>query len=152
MVFVNGDISPGSHRMLVFVEPAGESEQRFLEMYEEHVFDALHTAGFVRAQRFRNLRWENGAVWGPLTPERQEGALTFLTIYEIEGDVETAIKALEEFERAFQEATLPSGAALKGPYPSQTVVRIWLYTAIAAPQEAEEARTKALSFAPDGAS
>jgi len=150
MVFVSGDIPPGSHRMLVFVEPATpESEQRFLNMYEEHVFDAVQTAGFVRAQRFRHARWENGAAWGPLTADTQEGARKFLTIYEIEGDLEAAVKALEEFEHAFQEATRPGGVG--APNPSANSVRIWLYTAIAEPQAAEEGRMRGISFAPDRA-
>ena len=107
----------------------------------------MQTEGFVRAQRFDYKRWDDPAPWGPVTLWKQVDARQIMTVYEIEGDLETAMKGLEEFERKFQEATHPDGVH----EPDRTTARIWLYSAASEPVEAAEARKEGLSFERDRA-
>jgi hypothetical protein len=129
--------------MMVMIEPAPGTETEFLEYYPDHVGDAVQTAGFVRAQRYRRTQWNSPAPWGPVTTARQEGAKPYMTIYEIEGDLAEAMADMERFEKVFQAAVRPG----EPPTVDETVnVRIWLYESLGGPLLAEACRKQGLSF------
>lgn len=73
------------HIMVVFSQPHEGRDDEYNEWYSgEHLDDVLGTPGFVGAQRFKvnDLK------------EVPAGQFTYLAIYEIEGDLETAVDAL----------------------------------------------------------
>lgn len=78
---------------LVQANPAVGREQEFNDWYEDtHLPEILQIPGFVRARRFQVTEATADKV-----------NLEFLTIYELEGDEDTALGALKE---AFASKTL----------------------------------------------
>ena len=133
--------------MIVMMEPAPGTEKEYLEIYHDHVCDAVQTSGFVRAQRYKRTQWKTPAPWGPVTAARQEGAKPYMTIYEIEGDLADAMADLERFETLFQASIRPG----EPPTIDETVnVRIWLYETLGGTLLAEACRKQGLSFEKGG--
>lgn len=98
------------HVMLVLTDPVPGKEDEYHRWYEEtHIPELLETPGFVGAQRFESADPGNGSA-----PH------TYLAIYEVEGDLDEARKALAA---AAANRTPPPGAL--GPDPA-----IWWFSAV----------------------
>lgn len=83
----------GRKLYLVFSNPAEGREQEFNEWYDNvHVPDVLSMPGMLSAQRFELFVAELNKVEGgmPLPPHR------YLTVYEMEGDVDATMAKIGE--------------------------------------------------------
>ena len=99
---------PGDVHLVFSTPPEGVSDEEFNAWYDAHLKEILSVEGFRSARRFR-LKAVVGADGAP--PYR------YLVVYEIEGDPDAALQALEDASMGSAELYTELKSADEGALP-----------------------------------